>query len=59
MKASYDPGSEIYEALNDIPTEPSTPAPDPVEINTVVQGGEGGLQVLVSYVPGGGEHATT
>jgi hypothetical protein len=59
VKASYDPGSDVYEALADIPTEPGTPAPEPVEIATVTQGGEGGLQVLVAYVPGGGEHATT
>ena len=59
VKASYDEGSPEYEALNRIPTEPSTPAPDPVEIATVTQGGEAGLQVLVAYVPGGGDHATT
>jgi hypothetical protein len=40
MKASYDPGSPEYEALESIPTEGGTPAPDPIEINTVTQGGE-------------------
>lgn len=54
MKASYDPGSPEYEALSSIPTEGGMPAPDPIEINTVTQGGDGGLQVLVDYVPGGG-----
>ena len=59
VKASYDPGSPEYEALSGIPTEPGTPAPETVEIDTVTQGGEEGLQVLVSYVPGGGDHATS
>lgn len=58
-KAQSDPGSDLYEALNGITTEPGTPAPDTIEINTVTQGGEDGLQVLVAYVPGGGAHATT
>jgi hypothetical protein len=43
VKNTYDPGTEIYEALSDIPTEPSTPAPEVIEIDTVVQGGEDGL----------------
>ena len=59
VKASYDPGTPPYEALKNIPTEPGTPLPETVEIDTVTQGGEDGLQVLVSYVPGGGDHATT
>jgi hypothetical protein len=59
VKASHDPGSEVYEALEGITTEPATPAPETIEINAVTQGGEGGLQVLVAYVPGGGAHATT
>jgi hypothetical protein len=59
VKNSYDPGSPEYEALAGIPTEPGTPLPETVEIDTVTQGGEDGLQVLVSYVPGGGDHATT
>ena len=33
--------------------------PDTIEINTVSQGGDSGLEVLVAYVPGGGAHATT
>lgn len=52
-------GSEIYDALAGIPTEPSTPAPEVIEIDTVTQGGDEGVQVLVAYVPGGGQHATT
>ena len=58
-KASLEEGTEAYGALAAIPTEGGTPAPDPVEIATVTQGGEGGLQVLLAYVPGGGDHATT
>ncbi len=59
VKAMHDPGSEVYEALAGITTEPSTPAPETIEINTVLQGGDSGLEVLVSYLPGGGDHATT
>lgn len=59
VKASNDPGSAVYEALEGITTEPATPAPETIEINTVTQGGDGGLQVLVAYMPGGGAHATT
>jgi hypothetical protein len=58
-KASSDAGSDLYEALSGITTEPGTPVPDTIEINTVTQGGEEGRQVLVAYVPGGGAHATT
>jgi hypothetical protein len=58
-KALAEPGSDLEEALGDVPTEEGTPAPDPIEIATVTQGGDGGLQVLVSYVAGGGDHATT
>ncbi len=58
-KASAEPGSALELALNAVPTEEGTPAPDSIEINTVTQGGEGGLQVLVSYIAGGGDHATT
>ena len=59
VKASYDPGSPEYEALSGIPTEPGTPLPETIEIDTVTQGGEEGRQALVAYVPGGGDHATT
>jgi hypothetical protein len=59
VKAQHDPGDAVYEALAGIPTEPSTPVPEVVEIETLTQGGEEGLQVLVAYVPGGGAHATT
>jgi hypothetical protein len=58
-KAQSDPGSDLYEALEGITTEPGTPAPETIEINTVTQGGDTGLEVLVAYVPGGGAHATT
>ena len=58
-KALAEPGSDLETALDAVPTEQGTPAPDTIEIATVTQGGEGGLQVLVSYVPGGGDHATT
>ncbi len=30
-----------------------------VDIDSVTQGGEDGLQALVDWAPGGGEHATT
>ncbi len=59
VKGTYDPGHPAYDALAGIPTEPSTPAPEVVEIAQVVQGGDEGLQVLVSYEPGGGAHATS
>lgn len=58
-RALFDEGSAGAEALDGIPAESSTPAPETIEIDTVLQGGEGGLQVLVSYVAGGGDHATT
>ena len=58
-KATFDAGSDGYEALNSIPTEGGTPAPDTIEISSVTQGGDAGLQVLIAYVPGGGDHATT
>lgn len=59
VKASHDPGDDVYEALSGITTEPGTPAPDPIEIDNVLQGGDEGLQALVNYLPGGGAHATT
>lgn len=57
-KATADAGTDLDNALNGITTEPSTPAPEPMEIDTITQGGEAGLQALVSFVPGGGDHAT-
>ena len=57
-KATADPGQPLYDELEDITTEPSTPAPEIIEIDHVTQGGEGGLEVLVAYEPGGGAHAT-
>ncbi len=59
VKQSHDPGEPVSQALTGIPTEPGTSAPETIEIDTVSQGGEGGLQVLVKYIPGGGDHATT
>ena len=58
VKEQYAPGDEVYAALDDIPTEPGTPAPEVVEIDTVTQGGEDGLHVLLHYLPDGGRHAT-
>lgn len=58
-KAGADDDEALLRALGGIPTEPSTPAPEVVEIEHVTQGGEDGRQVLVSYVAGGGDHATT
>ena len=59
VKTGADGNAALLAALEGIPTEPSTPAPEVVEIDHVTQGGEEGLQTLVSYVPGGGAHATT
>ncbi len=59
VKQSRAPGEPMSQALTGIPTEPSTSAPETIEIDTVSQRGEGGLQVLVKYIPGGRDHATT
>jgi hypothetical protein len=59
VKNSYDPGSPVYEALSGIPVEGGAATPEPVDIHELVQGGDDGLHVLVSYEPGGGAHATT
>ena len=59
VKANAEAGSALLTALEGIPTEPSTPPPETMEIDHVVQGGEQGRQALVSYVAGGGDHATT
>jgi hypothetical protein len=59
VKNTYDPGSAVYEALASIPVETRTPAPDPIDLQPLEQGGDDGLHVLVSYEPGGGAHATT
>jgi hypothetical protein len=58
-KAQSDPGSALHDALGGITTEPGTPAPETIEIESIVQGGDSGLEVLVAYHPGGGAHATT
>lgn len=57
-KATADPGQPLYDELEDITTEPGTAAPEIIEIDHATQGGEGGLEVLVSYEPGGGARAT-
>jgi hypothetical protein len=59
VKATYDPGSAVYEALAGIPLPADTPVPDAIDIDTVVQGGDDGLHLLVTYEAGGGDHATT
>ena len=59
VKNTHDPGEPVYDALSSIPIPGDTPLPETIDIDEVVQGGEGGLQVLVSYEAGGGEHATT
>ncbi|MGB8168910.1 MAG: hypothetical protein WCF18_15540 [Chthoniobacteraceae bacterium] len=58
VKNTYDPGTPVYDALGEIPTEEGTPVPDAIEIDTVLQGGDDGLHVLLAYVAGGGDHAT-
>lgn len=58
-RAGTDAGSDLSDALDGITTEPTTPAPETIEINTVTQGGDAGLQVLLDYLAGGGAHATT
>jgi hypothetical protein len=58
-KAAAEPGSDLEAALEDVPTEEGTPAPEVIEIDAVTQGGASGLEVLVTYVAGGGAHATT
>ena len=57
VAAETDPA--LAAALENITTETGTPVPELYEIDTLTQGGEEGLQVLVSYLPGGGDHATS
>ncbi len=59
VKNMFEAGTPEYEALAQIPTEEGTPTPDVFDIATLLQGGTGGLRVLVSYEAGGGDHATT
>ena len=59
VKATYDPGDPAYDALDTIPVAAGQPGPESVDIAELNQGGPGGLNVLVSYEPGGGDHATT
>ena len=58
-KALADTDPALTDALEGITTEGGAAAPDTYEIDELTQGGDGGLQVLVSYLPGGGDHATT
>lgn len=58
VKAAHEKGSDVHHALAGITTEPTTPAPEIIEIKGVAQGGESGMEVLVDYRPGGGDHAT-
>jgi hypothetical protein len=58
-KNTFEPGSEEYLALDQIPVTQGTPLPDTVDIHDLTQGGTDGLHVLVSYEPGGGDHGTT
>lgn len=59
VKNQFEPGTQAYEALEQIPTEGGTPMPDAVDIATLTQGGTDGLHVLANYESGGGDHATT
>lgn len=58
VKTGMELTPALVTALAGIPTEPSTPEPEPIEIATVTQGGEEGTQALIAYVIGGGAHAT-
>ena len=58
-KSLSDTNPGLATALEGITTETGMPAPDPYDIGNLLQGGQGGLQALVSYLPGGGDHATT
>jgi len=59
VKDTYDPGNPVYDALEGIPIPSDTPLPEAIDIAELEQGGDDGLEVLVHYEPGGGEHATT
>ncbi len=58
VKQGMELTPELESALEGIPTEPGTPPPEPIEIATVTQGGQDGLQALLAYDIGGGAHAT-
>ena len=58
-KALADTEDALAESLARIPTEPGTPAPTIIEISTIEQGGAGGMEAMVEYEKGGGDHATT
>jgi len=58
VKTGMELSPALAAALEGIPTEPSTPEPEPIEIATVTQGGEEGREALTAYVLGGGAHAT-
>ncbi|HZJ14853.1 MAG TPA: hypothetical protein VFD27_07380 [Chthoniobacteraceae bacterium] len=59
VKNTYDPADPVYAALEGIPIPGDTPLPETIDIAELEQGGEDGLEVLVHYEPGSGEHATT
>lgn len=58
-KVQAEPGSALAAALEGITTEGGTAAPVAIEIDTLAQGGDSGLEVVVAYASGGGDHATT
>ncbi len=58
-KVAAETNIALADALEGITTESGTDEPETVEIDTLTQGGTGGLQVLVNYIPGGGDHATS
>lgn len=58
-RSLVDPGSAAWIALDGIPAEGGGSAPDSIEIDQLVQGGDDGLHVLLSYESGGGDGATT
>lgn len=55
-KNYYEEGTPEYDALSQIETEGGATVPTALEIESLVQNG---LSVEVSYVAGGGQHATT
>src|SRR5678816_1735993 len=59
VKNTYDPADPVSAALEGIPIPGDTSLPETIDIAELEQGGEDGLEVLVHYEPGGGEHATT
>lgn len=58
MKHTFEKGSPAREALEQVPVLRGTRMPMILRISSLKQGGQEGRQVLVSYVPRGGETAT-